>query len=35
MNTLRNAKIGNTVEIAVRDYELSIRKADAQMIKTE
>lgn len=28
MKTFRNAKIDNTVEIAVCNYELSIHKAD-------
>mgnify|MGYP003197286747 CR=1 FL=1 len=44
MKTLRQAKIGETVkvaplgdpvEITVRGYELSLRKADADMIEVE
>ena len=29
------APLGDPVEVTVRDYELSIRKADAQMIEVE
>lgn len=29
------APLGDPIEITVRDYELSIRKADAQMIEVE
>lgn len=29
------APLGDPIEITVRDYELSIRKADAEMIETE
>ena len=29
------APLGDPVEITVRDYELSLRKADAQMIEVE
>ena len=29
------APLGDPIEITVRDYELSIRKADAQMVEVE
>jgi ferrous iron transport protein A len=29
------APLGDPIEVTVRDYELSIRKADAQMIEVE
>ncbi|MCD7741311.1 MAG: ferrous iron transport protein A [Ruminococcus sp.] len=29
------APLGDPVEVTVRDYELSLRKADAEMIETE
>ena len=29
------APLGDPVEVTVRDYELSIRKADAEMIEVE
>ena len=29
------APLGDPIEITVRDYELSLRKADAEMIKVE
>lgn len=29
------APLGDPVEVTVRDYELSLRKADAQMIEVE
>ena len=29
------ARLGDPVEITVRDYELSVRKADAEMIEVE
>jgi hypothetical protein len=35
MKTFRNAKIGNTIEIAIRNYELSVHKAEAQISKTD
>ena len=28
------APLGNPIEVTVRDYELSLRKADAEMIET-
>ena len=31
----RVAPLGDPIEINVRDYELSLRKADAQMIEVE
>lgn len=35
MNTFRNAKIGNTAEIAAHDYKFFIRKTDAKIIKAD
>ena len=32
---LKVAPLGDPIEITVRDYELSIRKADADMIEVE
>ena len=32
MRNLRNTPVGDPVEITVRGYELSLRKADAEMI---
>lgn len=29
------APLGDPIEVTVRDYELSLRKADAEMIETE
>ena len=29
------APLGDPIEVAVRDYELSLRKADAEMIEVE
>ena len=29
------APLGDTIEVTVRDYELSLRKADAEMIEVE
>ena len=34
MKTLRDVKIGETVKV-VRGYELSLRKADTEMIEVE
>ena len=31
----RTAPLGDPVEVAVRNYELSLRKADAEMIEVE
>ena len=31
----KGAPLGDPVEITVRDYELSIRKADAEMVEVE
>ena len=35
MKTLKDVKVGETatVELTVRNYELSVRKADAEMIE--
>lgn len=36
MKTLKESKVGDTVRVeTVRGYELSIRKADAEMIEVE
>ena len=29
------APLGDTVEVTVRDYELSVRKADAELVEVE
>ena len=35
INVRRVAPLGDPIEITVRGYELSVRKADAQMIEVE
>lgn len=35
INVRKVAPLGDPVEITVRDYELSLRKADAEMIEVE
>jgi ferrous iron transport protein A len=35
IDVLRVAPLGDPIEITVRNYELSIRKADAEMIEVE
>ena len=33
--TLKEVTVGQTVKVTVRGYELSLRKADAEMIEVE
>ena len=33
--TLKEAKLGDPVEVTVRGYELSLRKADADLIEVK
>ena len=35
VNVIRVAPLGDPMEITVRNYELSVRKADAEMIEVE
>jgi ferrous iron transport protein A len=35
INVLKTAPLGDPIEVTVRDYELSIRKSDAQLIEVE
>ena len=35
MNIRKVAPLGDPIEVSVRGYELSLRKADAQMIQVE
>ena len=35
VKVLRSAPLGDPIEVTVRGYELSLRKADAEMIEVE